>query len=118
MANEIIKVNGKDYKAKDLNFNFLCDLGENGIEINDIGTKVLSALRVYIAFCMNTDVETAGNEISLHCINGGTLDELAKVFNQKAEESDFFRSMERKSASTQKGNSKNSSKEKEAEVSE
>lgn len=118
MANEMICVNGKNYKAKDLNFNFLCDLGENGIEINDIGTKVLSALRVYIAFCMNTDVETAGNEISLHCINGGTLDELAKVFNQKAEESDFFRSMGEKSASTQTEDTKRTTKKKETEVSE
>ena len=46
MAKENITVNGRVYKAKELDFNFLCNLGDNGIDISDIDKKMLPALRV------------------------------------------------------------------------
>lgn len=118
MANEKITVNGNSYKAKELDFNFLCELGENGIEMTEIGNKLMQTLRVYIAYCMGVDAETAGNEISNHCINGGNMTELIEVLNDKAQNSDFFRSMGGNSTSEKTESSKSNSKKKEKEVSE
>ena len=74
MTNEMFSLNGRNYKAKEIDFNFVCELGLNGIDITEIQTKIMGAIRVYIAYCMGTDVMTAGDEINLHIINGGTLE--------------------------------------------
>lgn len=92
--NEFITINNRDYKAKEFDFNFLCMLGENNIEVGEIGKKVIPSLRCYIAYCMGTDVETAGEEFNKHVIaNGGGFEEIMEVFSAKAEESDFFRAL-------------------------
>jgi hypothetical protein len=85
MAKETIVINKRSYKAKELDFNFLCELGENGIDIQDIDKKILPVVRIYVAYCMGVDNEIAGNEISRHIINGGTFDDFTTVFNEKAE---------------------------------
>lgn len=107
MSKENITVNGRVYKAKELDFNFLCNLGDNGIDIGDIDKKMLPTLRVYVAFCMGTDVKEAGDELSLHIINGGALDDIVAVFGAKAEDSDFFRALNKTaSKATPKRNTK------------
>ena len=89
-----ITINGRVYQAKEFDFNFLCKLGEAGIDVTDIGKKILPSLRCYIAYCMGVDDEIAGDEFNKHVIaNGGGFDELIEVFNKKAEESDFFRAI-------------------------
>ena len=89
-----ITINGRIYQAKEFDFNFLCKLGEAGIDVTDIGKKILPSLRCYIAYCMGVDDEIAGDEFNKHVIaNGGGFDELIEVFNKKAEESDFFRAI-------------------------
>lgn len=94
MNNEYITINNRDYKAKEFDFNFLCLLGENNIEVGEIGKKVIPSLRCYIAYCMGADVETAGEEFNKHVIaNGGGFEEIMEVFSAKAEESDFFRAL-------------------------
>ena len=94
MSNENITINGKVYKAKEFDFNFLCVLGEAGIEVGEIGKKVLPSLRCYIAYCMGVDTEIAGDEFNKHVIaNGGGFDDVMQVFTAKAEESDFFRAL-------------------------
>lgn len=115
MANEMILLNGRSYKAKELDFNFVCELGLNGIDITEVQTKIMGAIRVYIAYCMNTDVYRAGDEINLHIINGGTLEGIVDVFSNKAEESDFFHALNKTSEKT---TPKRNTKKKEAEVSE
>ena len=97
-----ITINGKVYKAKDLDFNFLCSLGDEGIDIGDVAKKIFPAIRVYVASCMNVDVETAGEEINKHIINGGNFDQITEVFNAKAEESDFFRALGQENKTNQK----------------
>ena len=62
-------VNGKTYPAKEITFNFVCDLGLYGIGIDDIGTKMMPAARYYMAYCMGTSVEKAGEIIEQHCNN-------------------------------------------------
>lgn len=111
MAKEMITVNGRNYRAKELDFNFLCALGEAGISINEIDKKMMNTLRVYVAMCMDVDSDVAGAEISSHIINGGTFEELAEIFSEKAESSDFFRALsERNGQDTTKKSTKRSPK--------
>ena len=103
-----ITINGRVYKARELDFNFLCNLGDNGIDISDIDKKMLSTLRVYVAYCMGTSVEEAGEEINNHVIGGGNLEDIIAVFSTKAEDSDFFRAQNKAAAKeTPKRNTKN-----------
>lgn len=98
MAKEKITINGRDYKAKELDFNFVCELGENGIDIADIGKKILPTVRVYVAYCMGVDAEIAGMEINEHIVNGGDFNEFTETFNEKAESSDFFQALSKRQA--------------------
>ena len=115
MSKEKMTINGKVYKAKDLDFNFLCELGEAGIDIGDISKKLIPTVRVYVAYCMGVDLETAGEEINNHVINGGTFDEITEAFSTKADESDFFRALGKAAETT---TPKRATKKREAEVSE
>ncbi len=115
MTKGMITINGKKYTAKELDFNFLCILGEQGIEISEISKKILPTMRAYVAYCMNTDMDIAGSEINNHIINGGSFEELADIFNEKAEESDFFRALQK---ATTEESPKKRTKKSEAEVSE
>lgn len=120
---ETFKLNGRTYKAKEIDFNFVSMLGENGIALTEITKKVLPSIRVYVAYCMNgAELEMAGNEINMHVLNGGTLDDISKVFVEKMNESDFFRALNSKeepeketTATSGKGTKKN---QKEQEASE
>lgn len=110
MAKETITVNNRSYRAKELDFNFLCNLSEAGIEIQDVDKKIIPTLRVYVAYCMGVNDDIAGDEINNHIINGGKFEDLADVFSEKAESSDFFRAInkttEKKSTATSKKSSK------------
>lgn len=114
MAKENITVNGRVYRAKELDFNFLCNLGDNGIDISDIDKKMLPALRVYVAFCMDASVEEAGDELSRHIIGGGNFEDIISTFGEKAEDSDFFRALNKNaSKETPKRNAKAKNEEEE-----
>lgn len=115
---ETITINGNVYKAKELDFNFLCDLSDAGIGIEEIDTKILSATRVYIASCMGVKPEIAGNEINAHIIKGGDLKDVVEVFSEKANESDFFLALGKNSEPEKKATKKTSKKTSEEEVSE
>lgn len=93
---ERITINGHSYPAKELDFNFLCELDEAGIQVTDIGNKIMSVIRVYAAFCMGVSHEIAGNEINQHVINGGELKDVIDVFGEKAENSGFFQAINNK----------------------
>lgn len=113
---ETIKVNGRTYKAKELDFNFLCDLQDAGINIEELETKIMSATRVYVAYCMGAPLELAGNEINSHIISGGDMTEIVEVFVKKAEDSDFFRALSKET--DEKESPKRTSKKKDTEVTE
>ena len=112
---ETFTVNGRTYKAREADFNFLCDLGENGINMDDITNKPLNAIRQYVAFCMGVSAEVAGNEINQHVINGGDFNEIVNVFREKMEDADFFRALgqmgQKKESATPKKNTKKSEEE-------
>jgi hypothetical protein len=88
-----IKINDRRVVAADVDFNFIAMLSENNINLNEMGKKMLPTIRVYVAYSMGVDVETAGALINQHMVNGGTLEDITKVFMQKCEDSDFFRAI-------------------------
>lgn len=112
---ETIVVNGKTYPAKEITFNFVCELEMNGIEFTEVGTRMLPAVRCYIAYCMGTNIEKAGDVINQHFINGGDFTEILEVFGEKLQTSDFFQAI---NETTKKKVTKSNPKKKEQEVSE
>lgn len=86
-------INGRVYPAKELDFNFLCELGDHGIGMDEMEVKIFPVLRAYVAWCIGTDVKTAGDEINLHIMNGGSLDTISDAFAKAGEESGFFRNL-------------------------
>lgn len=113
MAKETITLNNKVYKAKEIDFNFICELGMNGVDLQDMDKKIFPAIRIYLAYCMGTDnINLAGNELEKHLVNGGSFEEIADVFREKAETSDFFRAMAKESneSSEEKTSARNTKK--------
>lgn len=88
-----MKINGKEIAAKPIDFNAAIRLNELGGDIFAYNKSPLSALRAYLAYCMGTDAEDAGNEIEKHIIGGGDLHELVKAFAGACNDSAFFRAM-------------------------
>ena len=87
----LLTINGKNYKAAEFDVNFACDMEDNGIDFEHIDKKMFNLLRMYVALSMGVDPKEAGNAISEHVKNGGTIDEISDVMAQMMEESDFFR---------------------------
>lgn len=96
MTKEMITVNGRTVKAKELDYNFMAELGMRGIAIEDMDKKMTAVLRLYVAFCFDVDDEESGNMITQHIINGGDFTDITDVFSMKAENSDFFQALTKK----------------------
>lgn len=86
-------INGKSYKAKELDFNGMCELEDFGVSMTDVSGKNLSLVRAYFAFCSGKSAENAGKEIQAHMLGGGKLDELAEIMKDAIDNSDFFRAL-------------------------
>lgn len=84
-------INGVTYKSAPINFNFMCDLEDNGISIDEAENKPMKLIRAYFAMSANIGVEEAGKLLGEHMINGGSLDELQEVFLEELDKSGFFR---------------------------
>lgn len=87
------KINGKEYVAKELDFNAVCDLEEMGVNITKIEKNALTVVRGYVAYCGNMDAETAGREIQAHVLGGNDLNEIIELINEQMTSSDFFRGL-------------------------
>ena len=86
-------INERLYKAKDIDYNMICDFEDAGISLEHIQEKPMSALRLYIAFCMNKDLASAGVEIAAHLTHGGTLEEVFTIFSEAMKDSSFFQAV-------------------------
>ena len=53
-------INNKQYKAKEIDFNAICDLEDEGLSLSDIQNKPMSAVRAYFTICYGGDKEAAG----------------------------------------------------------
>lgn len=87
------KVNGKEYVAKELDFNAVCDLEEMGANVTQINKNAMSVVRGYVAYCGNMDPEDAGKEIQEHVIKGQNFNDVIEIIKDQMLTSDFFRSL-------------------------
>lgn len=94
-------INGKEYVAKEFDFEMVCDFEEMGLEMADMGNKQMSFLRAYFALCANKNKTIASREIQAHIMNGGTLEELIKVMFEQIENSDFFQNAMKQAEETE-----------------
>ena len=89
-----VQINGKKYQGAEMTFNNVCKMEEMDAPIT-YGAKVsFSMLRAYLALCMNTSKENAGEELEKHIVNGGTMDDLSEAMAEAIENSDFFRKLQ------------------------
>ena len=87
------EVNNVTYTAREIDFNFLCDLEDEGISLADVDKKPMSAIRAYFTMCHGGSKEVAGKEIESHLIGGGNLEELMEAFADAIQKSDFFQAI-------------------------
>lgn len=78
--NKKITINSKDYELKELDFNGICELEDLGFSLRDFKKSRMSGMRALLAYCGDIDEETAGEEIMQHLKNGGSLNDLAPLF--------------------------------------
>lgn len=88
---KLLKINGRSYKAAEFDVNFMCELEDNGIGLEEIDKKMFKMIRMYVALSMGADVITAGKEITEHLRNGGSLEDISDVMSEMMQDSDFFR---------------------------
>lgn len=91
--NRLFTINGRQYKAAAVDFNFVCDLEDMGISLSEFKSKPMAIARAYFALCANASKDVAGVELQSHMVNGGKLEELYEVLGKQIEESDFFRAL-------------------------
>ena len=90
------EVNGRIYKAKDFNFNLLCDLEEQGLSLDEVEKKPMSLVRTYFMFCAGLSKENAGLEIEQHVEKGGEFTDIVEIISQQMQDSGFFRSLNKR----------------------
>lgn len=87
------KINGKNVESKEFTFNLICDMEDMGFPIADIAKKPTSAVRAYLAICMDISLDEAGKEIEQHMIGGGSLNPLMTAMSYEMKNSDFFQAL-------------------------
>ena len=101
-----VTINDKEYKIPDVNFDAICELEENGVQITGAGksgnVKMFSFIRGITAWIMGTDIHTASIELEEHIKNGGDATEVLSAFMQEAEKSGFFGNRKKQQNSGQK----------------
>lgn len=91
MNNEI-KINGKTYKLKEVDFNGICVLEDLGFSAAEIKNKTFSSMRACFAYHAGLDLVTASKEIEEHFKNKGKFEDFAP-FIEKVVNSDFFQNL-------------------------
>lgn len=89
-------VNGKEYKAKEFDFNTVCDLEDMGVSLEEMENKPLSMIRAYFQLCAGLGKIEAGKQIEQHLIKGGKMDDVVKAMSKEMEVSDFFQALKAK----------------------
>ena len=86
-------INGKEYRAPEIDFNLVCDMGDLGVDIYAISEKPLQVLRGFLAIAGNMNLAEAGAEINAHIVGGGDLKEINKELTEAFNNSGFFNAM-------------------------
>jgi len=88
-------INGKEYKVKEITFNTMCELEDNGVSITEMDKKPFNVIRGFLAVIMGVDKNTAGEELTKHIKNGGSIEELVTQISKLMENSGFFQAMKK-----------------------
>lgn len=91
MNNEI-KINGKTYKLKEVDFDGICVLEDLGFSVSEIKGKTFSSIRACFAYHADLDLVTASKEIEEHFKAKGKISDF-NPFIEKVVNSDFFQSL-------------------------
>lgn len=89
----MFKINSKEYKAKEIDFNSVIEMKDLGGDIYEMGRNPFAVIRAYLAFCGGMTADKAGEEINAHVVGGGDLAVLSETLNDALEKSDFFKAM-------------------------
>ena len=92
----MLRINGKDYKEAEIDFNAVCELEDMGIKIFNLkGVSGMKIARAYAALCMGGAdmLDLAGVEINHHMINGGKLEVITEAFSKAVDNSGFFQAL-------------------------
>ena len=82
-------VNGKRYTPLELDFNSICMMEMNGVNINDVRSTPMNAIRAYFALYFGGNADVAGAEIMNHLRKHGDLGVLYDALGESL--NDFFR---------------------------
>ena len=107
----MLRINGKDYKEAEIDFNAMCELEDMGIKVFNLkGVSGAKIARAYAALCMGGAdmLDFAGSEINQHIINGGKLETITEAFGKAVSESGFFQALK---AAAEQGNTAGEKKE-------
>ena len=85
-----MKVNGKEYKIPELDFQAMCDIEDTGVSIVNMKEKFMKTIRGFVALAMGGDYEKAAFEIQQHVMGGGDLTGIYEEITKAVENSDFF----------------------------
>lgn len=87
------EVNGKEYRAVDLDFYFLAYLNKCGVQESNITS--MAAIGCFLSYCSGMSEKEASDEISQHVINnkGEFPQDLINVYQKTLAESGFFRAI-------------------------
>lgn len=111
---KLFNVNGKQYRAKEFDFNFLCDLEDKNLSLDEIDRKPMSLIRAYLAFSANITEEQAGREIEAHLESGGKFNDVVEIMSAQMQDSGFFRSLNKETEAAEAETSTKSAKSKKA----
>lgn len=95
-----VTINKKAYGVKPVTFNSICELEDLGLSIvslKDFKKNIFSTYRACFSFHSGLPIELAGEEMSEHLCNGGTLDDF-QPFLEAVVESDFFKRLAKNQA--------------------
>lgn len=89
---EKFTVNGKAYMVnRELDFNYLVMLDKNDVKVTNV--TGLAAINCFFAYVSGMTEEQAGDEITEHVKNGGSLDAIANAYVKALNDSGFFRAL-------------------------
>lgn len=93
-----ITFNGKEYKIPTFDFNSLCELGDRGLDIEDMQAGKMNGLkfiRAILSYTINEDVENTGKIITNYIMKNGIakFNEEISPLIQAFGDSDFFKNL-------------------------
>ena len=89
----VVTINGKEYTIPEMDFNAVCELEENGVELLNINSrhpKIATTLRGLVAWVMGADAATASKEISAHIAGGGNIMDIMDPITTEMSRTGFF----------------------------